>query len=109
MVGVSPFGGEYIFGQFLCPLDKTPGFLTGKKREFVMLCGAISSSLFLFKLLMRNLVPSVFELFAVWFVTCAVILALMLLVRRVNSGAGKGNIVGIAAALAPLLLLVLVL
>lgn len=107
MVNVLPFGGEYIFGQLLCPLDKTPGFLIGKKREFVMFCGAIASSLFLFKLLMRNLVPSVFELFAVWFVTCAVILALMLLVRLVNSRARKRNIVGIAAVLLPLLLFIL--
>lgn len=107
MVNVMPFGGEYIFGQLLCPLDETPAFLTGKKREFVMFCGAIASSLFLLKLLMRNLVPSVFELFAVWFVTCAVILALMLLVRLVNSRARKRNISGIVAVLLPLLLFIM--
>lgn len=109
MVNVIPFGGERIFGQLLCPLDKTPGLLTGEKREFVMLCGAIASSLFLSKLLMQNLVPSVFELFAVWFVACAVILALMGIVRRVNSRARNRNIVGIAAVLISLLLVILLL
>lgn len=98
-----------MYKHLLTPLEKTPEMLTGKKREFVMFGGAVASSMFLFKLLMQNLVPSIFELFAVWFVTCAVILALMLLVKAVNSKARKRNISGIAAALIPLLLLVLLL
>lgn len=109
MVRLMPLGGENLFKQLLTPLDKTPEILTGKKREFVMLGGAIASSMFLFKLLMQNLVPSVAELFVVWFVTCVIILALLLLIRLVNSKARKKNISGIVATLIPLLILIVLL
>lgn len=107
MTKLIPLGGENLYKQLLTPLDKTPEMLIGKKREFVMFGGAIASFMFLFKLLMQNLVPSIFELFAVWFVTCVVILALMLLVKMVNRKAREKNISGIVAVLIPLVLLVL--
>lgn len=109
MAKLIPLGGENLFKQLLIPLDETPEILTGKTREFIMFGGAIASLMFLIKLLMQNLLPNIAELFAVWLVTCIIIIMLFSLVRIVNHKARKMNIWGIVAALIPLLILVLLL
>ncbi len=109
MVRPIRLGGEVLYKQLLMPLDETLEILTGKKREFIMLGGAIATSMFLFKLLMQNLIPNIAELFTVWLIMCITIIMLFILIRRVNYKARKRNISGIVAALIPLLILVLLL
>jgi len=99
---------ERIF-NLLVPLEKVPKMLLAKKEEFLGLAGAVVASLFVFKLLMRNLVASLFELLMVTLFGALVAFALMRFFRLFNQKAKDKVLSGVAAMLALLMMILLLL
>ena len=109
MTRLMPLGGENFLKVLLVPPDNTPEVFLGRKRDFILLGALGLAFMFTFKLLMENLVPSLFEVLAVWLIASLVILALFRLVRMINRKAKEKHIEGVTATLCIVLFLVLLL
>jgi len=105
---MTSFSGEEALKTMLVPTDTPEAFLVEKGR-FVALCAAGMASLTIFGRLMWNNVPSPGEMLIAGAAAGLSALALFPLLHRTARRARKQHLGGIAAALMPLLFLLLVL
>lgn len=105
---MTSFSGEEALRTFLVPTDTPEAFLVGKGR-FVALCTGGIASLYVFGRLMWNHVPSMGEMVIAGAAAGLSALALLPLLHGIGRRARKAHLGGIAAALAPLIVLLLVL
>ncbi len=105
---MTSFSGEEVLKTMLVPTDTPEAFLVEKGR-FVALCAAGMASLTIFGRLMWNHVPSLGEMVIAGAAAGLSALALLPLLHGISRRARKAHLRGVIAALAPLLVLLLVL